>query len=420
MRRVGAVAAALLPILLGGCARGPGGGGPVIPEWVLQFVIEFAGPVDDTSFYYIALDADSDFGLDGPLPVAAGPFWGNGWGTGSTTHYLSYTQGRYDVYRVNRRLELTTAGGGIVGASGSPDETDTGEFRLTVGDVTLGGATVGGTGTVTGATNDASQNAGRFSIRTDASGATVAGGVSFTPAADGGRALTTAEQTALDALNAGVALATDSLAAFGLTLQLGAPAAGTQTVDVAAAVGEVAVRFQPASGSQPRNTTGTLTANSDTPTATPPIPGATLQTETLVPAGVATLVSETAPTATLLGPPYDAVAPVGTSQLDVTLDLAMLGPNVDDLSVNFITTTELIFDPTITDPNLHCYDGLGARGNDYVTFSLGQSRTILNGDLFAPEGGGDLTVRKPVVATQAEQDAIDIIDWRITLQRLSG
>ncbi|MBM3501445.1 MAG: hypothetical protein FJX74_22555, partial [Armatimonadetes bacterium] len=351
MRRLGLLTgAAVLVVVLTGCARGPGGGGPVIPEWVLQFFVRFAGPVDDTSFYYIAIDADGDYGLDGPLPVAAGPFWGNGWGTGSITHFISYTQGRYDVYEVSRRLEIIAGGGAVVGVTGSPDETDTGEYRLTVGTVTLGAATVGGTGTVAGATNDSSQNAGEFSIETDAAGETVAGGVSFTPATDGGRALTSAEQTALDALNGGVALAADSLAPFGLTLQIGTLAAGTQTVTVAPTVAAVAVRFQPSSGSAARDSTGTLTANSDTPTATPPIPGASLRTEGLTQGAVATLRSETSPAATLLGPPYESVAPLGSSQLDVTIDLAMLGAPADDLSVNFISKTELIFDPTITDP----------------------------------------------------------------------
>lgn len=421
MRLAWLIAIGAVAVSLTGCARG--GGGPAIPNWIVEFIIRFAGPIDDTSFYFVAIDADGDFLADGPLPVAAGPYWGNGWGTGSITHFVSYTQGRYDVYAANRRLELLSQGGGIVGATGSPQQTDTGEYQLTVGTITLGTATLNGTGTLTGVTNASAQNAGRFSIETDASGHTVASGVSFTPATNGGRAPNTAEQAALDALNAGAALAADSLAAFGLTLQIGAPAAGTQTIDVAPTVAEVAARFESGSGGT-STSTGTVTANSTTPTATPPIPGVSLQTGTLVTGGVARFRSETAPTSTLIGPPYESVPPLGGSQLDVTVDLNTLGQNLDNLSVNFISTTELIFDPTITDPRLHCYDGLSNSladpGNAYVAFSVRQTRTISNGDFSAPETGGDRTVDKDLVATQAEQDSVDIIDWSITVQRLSG
>jgi hypothetical protein len=51
----------------------------------------------------------------------------------------------------------------------------------------------------------------------------------------------------------------------------------------------------------------------------------------------------------------------------VTIDLSRLGQNVRNLSVNFIATTELIFDPTVVNPNEHTYDALGRLGNDYVT-----------------------------------------------------
>jgi hypothetical protein len=67
---------------------------------VIEFSVTFAGPVQDAFYYYIAIDADGDFGADGPLPVAAGPNWGNGWGTGSMTHYVEYHQGRYELFEV--------------------------------------------------------------------------------------------------------------------------------------------------------------------------------------------------------------------------------------------------------------------------------------------------------------------------------
>jgi hypothetical protein len=416
VRRLGLAMLALSVLPLAGCARG-GGAGPGVPAILLDFVVDFGARVDDSSFYFIALDADGDFGADGPLPVAAGPFWGNGWGTGSITHFVSYTQGRYDVYRVNRQLEILARGGGIVGATGSPDETDTGEYELRVGALARGAVTIGGTGPVTGVTNDSDQNAGQFSLETDGQGRTVAGTVGFAPAADGGRALTATEQAALDTLDAGgVTVAADSLAAFGLTLQMGSPAAGVQTLQVAPTVAEVDVAFRPTSSGGTRNSTGTLTANSDSPTATPPIPGAVLTAETLVTGGVTRLRSETSPTATLIGPPYDSQPPGGGSELNVTLDLATLGANLDNLSVNIISSTELIFDPTITDPGQHVYDGLGVQGNDYVTFTVRQSRVIANGDQFTPEACGDPTLLGP--ATDDERDAVDILDWRITVQKL--
>jgi len=407
--------AVLLPLPLAGCARGPSGPTPGVPSWTLRFVVDFGAPIDDRFFYFIALDVDSDYGVDGPLPVAAGPYWGNGWGTGSITHFISYHQGRYDVYVANRQLEAASLGGGIVAASGSPTETDTGEYELRVGALTLGAAVLSGTGTISGVQNGSDQNAGEFSVETDARGKTVPGQVSFAAAADGGRTPNAAEQAALDALNAGAALTANSLAAFGLTLTLGSPTPAVQTLQVAPAVAGVDVTFRPSNGPA-RTGAGTLTANSSTPTATPPIPGASVRAETLVPGGTARFRSETAPAATLLGPPYDAQPPLGGSTLDVTLDLDMLGQGVNNLSVNFISTTELIFDPTMTNPGLHTYDGLGPQGNDYVTFGLQQNRTILDRDL--SRAGGDLTLQGP--ATPEEKDAVDILDWQIVVARLSG
>jgi hypothetical protein len=404
---------------LAGCARG-GGSGPGLPSWIIEFIVRFAGPIDDTCFYYVAIDADNDFGVDGPLPVAAGPYWGNGWGTGSMTHFVSYHQGRYDVFRADRQLVMLALGGGILSATGSPDATDTGEYRLTVGDLTLGAAAVSGAGTITAVTNDSDQNAGQFSNETDAAGKTVARQVSFTPATDGGRTPNAAEQAALDALNAGADLAADSLSAFGLTLTNGPATAGVQIIDIAPSVAGVSVRLEPTSGGQVRTFTGTLTANSSTPTATPPIPGASLQAQTLVTGGVARFLSEIAPTSTLLGPPYDSQPPLGSSTLDATIDLDTLGQSIDNLSVNFIATTELIFDPTVTNASLHCYDALGAAGNDYVTFSVRQTRTISNGYYSAAETGGDQTLAPNGPFTQQQRDSVDIIDWQIVIQRLSG
>lgn len=400
-----------------GCARSGGTGGQNIPNLLVRFLLRYAGPVNDTAHYYIAIDADDDYGVDGPLPVAAGPFWGNAWGTGSMTHFVRYTQGSYNVFIARRQIQFDAPGGGIVDAVGSPDETDTGDYVLTVGAVTLGAATVSGTGPVTAVASNSGQNAGTFQFDTDAAGDTVAGSVSFASAANGGRPVTAAEQADLDALNAGgVTVAPNSLDAFGLTLTIGAPAAGTQQIDVAPTVADVTADFSPTGGGGARQTLGTVTANSNTPTATPPVPGVAIETETLVAGGVALLRSLTSPDLALLGFPYEADEPFGTSTLDVTLDIGTLAANVDHLTVNFISTDELIFDPILTDPDLNVYDGLGVQGNDYVTFSTRQSQTIRNAQSFTPEAGGDPTLRGNV--TQAERDAVDLIDWTIIVRVL--
>ncbi|HJN18263.1 MAG TPA: hypothetical protein QGH10_22370, partial [Armatimonadota bacterium] len=149
MRYWAAVLIVLIVVPLCGCARGGATGGVTIPDLLARFFVTFAGPIDDTSYYFIAIDTDDDFGGDGPLPVAAGPFWGNGWGTGSMTHFIAYHQGRYDVFEANREVELEAATGGITAAVGSPVETDTGDYDLTTTTVNLGAATPTGTGPVT-------------------------------------------------------------------------------------------------------------------------------------------------------------------------------------------------------------------------------------------------------------------------------
>lgn len=91
----------LLAILgLTGCARTPQGG----PGSVRRLVIEMqvAGVINPNYFYYVAIDNDSDPN-DGPEAVV-GPPWGNGWGTGSITHFVQFSptlpQGGYGVYRI--------------------------------------------------------------------------------------------------------------------------------------------------------------------------------------------------------------------------------------------------------------------------------------------------------------------------------
>lgn len=401
--------------VLGGCAYG---GGTMGPHVVIDFYLRLASPVNDSFYYFIAIDADGDLGQDGPIPVAAGPNWGNGWGTGSLTHYIEYHQGQYNVYRANVLAALRTPGGGIVAVSGVPQSTDTGTSILTVQGINYGAISVSGAGMIASATNAGWQNAGTIGLSTNAAGEIVAGSVSFTPASDGGRPLTSAEQAVLNALNAGgVLLKEDALADWGIQLQLNAPAAGSQTLTIAPTTATIQNRFTPAAAGPSLVTSGTLQANSVNNNPDSPLPGTSITTTDFVMNGQATVQLDFSPAGTLLGPPFEYTLPAGGNVLRVTLDLAMLGPNINNLSVNFITTTELIFDPTITDPDLHTYDGLGRLGNRYVSFRTDQFQTINNSSgLFEQEQANDPTLVGP--ATPEQRNQVDIVDWAITIRRL--
>ncbi len=412
-----AVPILLVVLLLAGCGRG-GEGQAVGPQVVLDIHTRMAGPINDAFYYFIPLDTDGDFGRDGPVPVAAGPYWQNGWGTGSFSHYVEYHLGQYNVFRVNLEPVLQTPGGGITAVSGSPVTTDSGIHTLTVNSLQYGAATISGTGMITAAANTGLQAAGTLSMQTTAEGRVVADSLSWTPAADGGRPLTAAEQTALDALNTGsVYLTSEALAALGLSLSLTPPAAGSQIMQIEPAIASVESRFVLTSTGEAITTTGELQANSRSSTNATLIPGVTLTTHDLTVGGQAVLALNLSPNATLLGPPFDYVLPAGGNSLQVTIDLAMLGDNIPDLSLNIITTNELIFDPTITDPNLHSYDGLGRMGNRYITFRTTQYQTITNSSgLFEQELANDPTLTGPT--TQQERNSIDIIDWSVTIRRL--
>ncbi len=122
-------------------------------------------------------------------------------------------------------------------------------------------------------------------------------------------------------------------------------------------------------------------------------------------------------TATLIGPPYEYVLPLDSNTLRATIDLADLGHNLTNISINFITTTELIFDPTIVNPDDNTYDGLGRLGNDAIRlFDPSEFLPISNDTSFIREEAGDSTLLGP--ATQYEQAAVDIVDWQITPRRL--
>jgi len=114
--------------------------------------------------------------------------------------------------------------------------------------------------------------------------------------------------------------------------------------------------------------------------------------------------------------PLDVIDRYGADALRFTLDLEQLGPGLANLSINFISTTELIFDPTVVNADQNVYDGLGAFGNDYFTIQTNQFQTIRNADSFVVEGAGDPTLVGP--ATEEERQSVDIVDWEVTLRRL--
>ena len=407
-------------VLVGGCARSPEDRPP--SRVVLDVIVRFAAPVNDAYFYFFAIDTDDDEGgLDGPIPVTSGPYIANGWGTGSITHFLEYNLGLYQIFRTRIELDLLTPAGGIVGATGSPDVGKVGDYTLTIDSISLGTATVTtitGPGAITGVTNLSGQNAGTFRLTTSAAGETVAGGVSFTPAADGGAAPSGAAAQQLAALNAGgVALAAESLDEFGLRLAISAAAerSGEQDVVVLPAVGQVSGRFVARGSGSSSAISATVTANSRVATATPPIPGITLETQALV-VGQARIRTDFSDVADFLNYPFDSVDPGGGSVLRATLVLLgepgeqILPPPGDQETINFniIATDELLLDPNFPGP--HHYDGLGFSGNDYVTISIKEDRIFRNIDAVEPEEADDTTT--------GGIQAVDVVDWTLQVRFL--
>ncbi len=134
----------LLPLaaFLGGCANQGSLIGPTTPATVVDFSFTMAGPVDPNAYYFLALDTLDDNGATFPIPVAGGPYWGNGWGTGTITHFLEYHMGQYDLYRTLLNTILESRTGGFTGISGTAAGASAGEYKLEVLSVTAGLATV--------------------------------------------------------------------------------------------------------------------------------------------------------------------------------------------------------------------------------------------------------------------------------------
>ncbi|HEY3415966.1 MAG TPA: hypothetical protein VGM23_03685, partial [Armatimonadota bacterium] len=70
-----------ITLLIAGCARFPsGGGGGVAPTRTLLSEITVLGRINDTYWYFLAINTDGN-PAHGPIPIVTGPELGNGWGT---------------------------------------------------------------------------------------------------------------------------------------------------------------------------------------------------------------------------------------------------------------------------------------------------------------------------------------------------
>jgi len=88
-------------LLLAGCARWPEEPIEEQARTLLTMEITVKGKINPYYYYYFVFDTDGD-PTDGPIPIAeiSEPFDpGNGWGTGSFTHYIEFHGGTFEVIR---------------------------------------------------------------------------------------------------------------------------------------------------------------------------------------------------------------------------------------------------------------------------------------------------------------------------------
>jgi len=390
---------------LAGCARFPEDGQNVAPSNQMIVTCTTAGPINPDYYYFFPIDPGTD-ASQGPVPVVQGPYWGNGWGTGPFTQFVQFHLNQYSVNRPLAVVTVTNNGGFLLATAESPTNAQSGTHTITVGALTLGAVTVAGAGTIASASNLSDQNAGVLTIATDLTGRTVAGTVAFTPASNGGRALTSEEQALIDGLNAGgVLLTEDSLALLGLSLVLNSPPQpGLQTLTVAPTVAEAQAVFAPFGPFSPTTTSGLLLANGFNDSASSPIPGLALRCSTLTPGAQATLQAETDSTPIFLYLPYQSVLPSGGNTLRFTLDMDLIAANLTQVQVNFITTNQIVIDPNNVGEKI--YDALGPYGNDYLSLLVDIPRTYTNASSPIPELPDD-----------CEDPSLDIVDWRIEVLR---
>jgi hypothetical protein len=99
-----AIAIGAILISISGCARYPeSGGGPGSKR--LIFTMQLAEAVNPNYVYIVALNPSTETNptAQGPLPVIAPP-WGNGFVSGTATHFVrwdSFQSPRYQLYRFN-------------------------------------------------------------------------------------------------------------------------------------------------------------------------------------------------------------------------------------------------------------------------------------------------------------------------------
>ncbi len=88
--------AVLLAVLIPGCAKTPDTA-DIAPPRVLDVALTLSAPPNDNFYYYMVIDANG--GGDGPMPVVVSDVAGQGWVTGSATHFVEYHQGRFTIYK---------------------------------------------------------------------------------------------------------------------------------------------------------------------------------------------------------------------------------------------------------------------------------------------------------------------------------
>lgn len=98
MKYLSAVLAFALMTLPTGCAKFPSGIGTVTLR-EMSFTIDFDRPINDDYFYFVAIDTSG--GANGPVPVFPGlGVPGEGWVTGSVTHFVQYHARQYTLNRI--------------------------------------------------------------------------------------------------------------------------------------------------------------------------------------------------------------------------------------------------------------------------------------------------------------------------------
>ncbi|GEM_PF-1808523 len=88
--------AALIVTLLAGCARSPEGT-VVAPVRAVTVEITLAAPPSNNLYYHMVIDTAG--GGAGPIPVFPGSTPGQGWVTGSATHFVRYHQGQFTLFK---------------------------------------------------------------------------------------------------------------------------------------------------------------------------------------------------------------------------------------------------------------------------------------------------------------------------------